>query len=176
MVTAAGALTINNGATLTKTGQSIAFNGPVENGSGSISDGAFNIVNVSVTNSDPANITTISGFTAWTVGTRYTWAHSSIVATSTITFTIGGNTVGDRFNVTKDAAAFTSGVVDGAGRIVFSMLGSDPVIDVILSGPCGVNRYWVGGTGNWSQTAHWSSSSGGTNGCSVPGAASPVFV
>lgn len=30
------------------------------------------------------------------------------------------------------------------------------------------NRYWVGGTGNWSDTAHWSASSGGASGVSVP--------
>lgn len=31
-----------------------------------------------------------------------------------------------------------------------------------------VTRYWVGGTGNWSDTAHWSTSSGGAGGASVP--------
>ncbi len=29
-------------------------------------------------------------------------------------------------------------------------------------------RYWVGGTGNWSDTNHWASSSGGTSGASIP--------
>ncbi len=31
------------------------------------------------------------------------------------------------------------------------------------------NRYWVGGTGNWSDTARWSATSGGAGGASVPG-------
>jgi hypothetical protein len=31
------------------------------------------------------------------------------------------------------------------------------------------NRYFVGGSGNWSDTAHWSTSSGGATGASVPG-------
>lgn len=31
-----------------------------------------------------------------------------------------------------------------------------------------VTRYWVGGTGNWSDTAEWSDSSGGAGGSSVP--------
>lgn len=31
-----------------------------------------------------------------------------------------------------------------------------------------VNRYWVGGTGSWSSTSHWSTSSGGSSGASVP--------
>ena len=33
------------------------------------------------------------------------------------------------------------------------------------------NRYWVGGTGNWSNTARWSATSGGAGGASVPGSA-----
>ena len=33
------------------------------------------------------------------------------------------------------------------------------------------NRFWVGGTGNWSNTARWSTTSGGASGASVPGAA-----
>lgn len=30
------------------------------------------------------------------------------------------------------------------------------------------NRYWVGGTGNWSDIAHWSATTGGAGGASVP--------
>ncbi|MDD5654880.1 MAG: hypothetical protein PHR91_04475, partial [Candidatus Omnitrophica bacterium] len=33
------------------------------------------------------------------------------------------------------------------------------------------SRYWVGGDGSWSQTAHWSTSSGGGGGATVPGTA-----
>lgn len=35
-------------------------------------------------------------------------------------------------------------------------------------------RYWVGGTGNWSDTAHWSLTSGGATGASVPTSALDV--
>ena len=175
-VTAAGALTVNNGAVLTKTGQNLAFNALTEIGTGSIVDGTVIVVGFSVTNTDATNLTTISVFTNWTADTQYTWTDFSSVGTSTITFTIGGNTVGNRFNVTKDGALFTNGIVDGSGQVVFTMLASDPVVDVTLSAPCGPgNRYWIGGTGNWSQTTHWSSSSGGVNGCSVPNASNPVF-
>lgn len=34
--------------------------------------------------------------------------------------------------------------------------------------PADSTRYWVGGTGNWSDTARWSTSSGGAGGASVP--------
>lgn len=38
------------------------------------------------------------------------------------------------------------------------------------------NRYWVGGTGNWdTTTTHWSTSSGGAGGASVPTASDSVF-
>lgn len=37
------------------------------------------------------------------------------------------------------------------------------------------DRYWVGGTGNWSDTARWSTSSGGSSGASVPTSADNVF-
>jgi len=38
------------------------------------------------------------------------------------------------------------------------------------------NRYWVNGTGNWSDTAHWSISSGGSSGASVPAITDDVFI
>lgn len=37
------------------------------------------------------------------------------------------------------------------------------------------NLYWVGGTGNWSDPAHWSFSSGGAGGACVPTAGDNVF-
>lgn len=37
------------------------------------------------------------------------------------------------------------------------------------------NRYWVGNGGNWSSTSHWSTSSGGTSGASVPSSSDSVF-
>ncbi len=37
------------------------------------------------------------------------------------------------------------------------------------------NRYWVGGTGNWSDTAHWSLTSGGSGGETVPSIAEDVL-
>ena len=35
-------------------------------------------------------------------------------------------------------------------------------------------RYWIGGTGNWNDTAHWSTTSGGVGGASVPTEADDV--
>ena len=37
------------------------------------------------------------------------------------------------------------------------------------------DRYWVGGTGTWTQTTHWSTSSGGASGASYPTATDNAF-
>ena len=38
------------------------------------------------------------------------------------------------------------------------------------------DRYWIGGTGNWSNTAHWDAHSGGAGGDTVPTSSDNVFV
>jgi len=38
-----------------------------------------------------------------------------------------------------------------------------------------VDHYWVGGTGNWSNTAHWSTTSGGAGGAAAPTTSDNVF-
>jgi hypothetical protein len=38
------------------------------------------------------------------------------------------------------------------------------------------NRYWVGGSGNWTDTAHWSTTSGGAGGASAPTNTDDAFI
>lgn len=38
------------------------------------------------------------------------------------------------------------------------------------------NRFWIGGTGAWSATAHWSTSTGGAGGANVPTSSDDVFI
>lgn len=38
------------------------------------------------------------------------------------------------------------------------------------------NLYWIGGTGNWSDTDHWSATSGGSGGADVPTSSDDVFI
>ena len=169
----ATSLTVNNVSTLTKTGHSLVFNALTVNGT--IADGAVNVTNLTVTNSDGTALVTISVFSGWAVGSSYAWTHTSSEMSQTITWTIGGNAVGNLFNVTKDGLPFASGTVNGAGQVVFTMLGSDPDMQVGIAAPCAGNRYWVQGSGNWNDSNHWASSSGGGFGCSVPGPTNPVF-
>ena len=106
----------------------------------------------------------ISIFSVWNlVAGEQKWTHTSDTGTSTMTFTISGLGAFTSFNVTKDGGAFTSGSVSG-GNVTFTMLGSDPVIDVTESAGCTPNCYWVGGGGNWSDGSHWASVSGGAAG------------
>jgi hypothetical protein len=49
---------------------------------------------------------------------------------------------------------------------------------LVSSGNTNINfnqRYWVGGSGNWSSTAHWSTTSGGASGASVPTSTTEVY-
>ena len=47
---------------------------------------------------------------------------------------------------------------------------------VASSSPFSPNdRYWVGGTGNWSDTAHWANTDGGVGGQSVPTSTNDVY-
>ncbi len=169
----ATSLTVNSVSTLTKTGHGIIFNALTV--SGTVADGSVNVANLTVTNSDATALVTISVFGGWSAGSSYAWTHTSSEMSQTITWTIGGNAVGNLFNVTKDGSPFASGTVNGAGQVVFTMLGSDPAMQVSIAAPCAGNRYWVQGSGSWNDSNHWASSSGGSFGCSVPGPTNPVF-
>lgn len=41
--------------------------------------------------------------------------------------------------------------------------------------PAYAQRFWVGGSGNWSDTTRWATSSGGAGGASVPTESDNVF-
>jgi len=45
----------------------------------------------------------------------------------------------------------------------------------VINSPTPLNLYWVGGTGNWNETNHWSLTSGGTGGACVPTPYDNVF-
>lgn len=59
----------------------------------------------------------------------------------------------------------------GFGRLVSGSVAATSA----MGGAIVSNRYWVGGSGNWSDTTHWASTSGGAGGASVPSASFAVF-
>ncbi len=51
---------------------------------------------------------------------------------------------------------------------IFIIIGFFFLFNPLSSKAYAATRYWISGTGNWSDTTHWSTSSGGAGGASVP--------
>jgi gliding motility-associated-like protein/uncharacterized repeat protein (TIGR01451 family) len=93
------------------------------------------------------------------------------IAGTGATLNFGASATRDFNNVyLQNVAATGSGVpitvagADAGGNTGFTITPSD-------SGP----RYWVGGSGDWNQSAHWSNTSGGPGGACVPTVTNDVF-
>jgi hypothetical protein len=136
--------------------------------------------------------TTITGSNQFTeLASTKTVAHTIALGSTTQTFgkwTVTG-TVG---NVVTLTGTGTSHILAGActdsidylaiGSIRFAdaspgefyaganstATGSPAAPTYLTAKPADSTRYWVGGTGNWSDTARWSTGSGGGSGASVP--------
>lgn len=98
------------------------------------------------------------------------------------------NTLGTARTITAAAVSLTNvdfkditgaGAASWTGTSIGNSLGNTNITFTVNSGTSnggnGVNRYWVGGTGSWSNTANWSTSDGGTSGASVPLPQDDVF-
>ncbi len=63
------------------------------------------------------------------------------------------------------------------GLLILLFMASVPMssgpVEAVSCG--GANRFWVGGTGSWSDTTHWSALSGGIIGATVPDTTNAVF-
>jgi hypothetical protein len=133
---------------------------------------------------------TISGDNQFTeLASTKTVAHTIALGTTTQTFgawTVSG-TVGNVVTVTGTAALTIAGAA--VSGVDYLALGTTTVSATspgefyaganstatgvaaplyLTAKPADSTRYWVGGTGNWSDTARWSTSSGGGSGASVP--------
>ncbi len=111
----------------------------------------------------PSGLSIIFG--AWTVtGT----AGNVVTVTGTSTITIAGAAVSgvDYLALGANTVSATSPGEFYAGA---NSTATSPAAPLYLTAkPADSTRYWVGGTGNWSDTARWSTSSGGAGGASVP--------
>jgi hypothetical protein len=133
---------------------------------------------------------TIAGDNQFTeLASTKTVAHTIALGTTTQTFgawTVTG-TVGNVVTVTGTAALTIAGAA--VSGVDYLALGTTTVSATspgefyaganstatgvaaplyLTAKPADSTRYWVGGTGNWSDTARWSTSSGGGSGASVP--------
>jgi hypothetical protein len=66
-------------------------------------------------------------------------------------------------------------VIGGASFISNNSNNLGNVINWTINSPTSKNFYWIGGTGNWSDPAHWSNTSGGLPGTCIPSVADNVF-
>jgi hypothetical protein len=109
--------------------------------------------------------TTTQTFGAWTVtGT----VGNVVTVTGTAALTIAGAAVSgvDYLALGTTTVSATSPGEFYAGANSTATSAAAPLY--LTAKPADSTRYWVGGTGNWSDTARWSTSSGGGSGASVP--------
>ncbi len=114
-----------------------------------------------ITNLFSANTPECGGWSTITSSTP--GAHAKIVATADVMIDVSGV-------IMKD--------INASGGANFSALNSiDNGNNTGWTFPAntGQNLYWVGGSGNWSDKAHWSKTSGGSGGYCVPGPADNTF-
>ncbi|MDJ1469514.1 T9SS type A sorting domain-containing protein [Xanthocytophaga flava] len=89
------------------------------------------------------------------VGSSTSGSQARVVLSSAQT--LSGTTIQDIQNSTSNLTA-SNGVNNGNNTGITFSFGASPARTL----------YWVGGSGNWSETAHWSSSSGGPGGQCIP--------
>ena len=109
--------------------------------------------------------TTTQTFGAWTVtGTL----GNVVTVTGTAALTIAGAAVSsvDYLALGTTTVSATSPGEFYAGANSTATGATAPLY--LTAKPADSTRFWVGGTGNWSDTARWSTSSGGAGGASIP--------
>ena len=92
-------------------------------------------------------------------GTRRTLTAAVVVLSNLYTKDIGGAGAAAPF------AAIGTSLINLGNCAGITFIGGE-IISAVAK--IGVKRYWIGGTGTWSQTSHWSATSGGAGGASVP--------
>ena len=86
------------------------------------------------------------------------------------------NTIGSQATISKASGTVSATYVrmqdmNATGGATFTAAFSTNVSDNtgwVINTPGGQSLYWVGGSGNWSDTTHWSNTSGGSSGACIP--------
>lgn len=112
------------------------------------------------------SLTTTSGTFNWIwKGNRYLNA-SNMSVTNVNAYTL-------RNGVTTDLSTANAGFP--AGPMFIGSTGTTTTATGWTAADAPV-RYWVGGAGNWGETTHWSTTSGGTSGASIPDATTECII
>ena len=136
---------------------------------------------LTISGSNTYNNLTLTGAATPLSGAYILWSRTQTING---TLTITGNSATNRFFVISTLQGSTTTInaaavsltnvhfedVTAAGAAIpftgTSISGVANISNITVTTP--VTRYWVGNGGNWSDTAHWSTSSGGATGASVP--------
>jgi hypothetical protein len=73
----------------------------------------------------------------------------------------------------RESNVWGSYIVDDKAAIGTEGYGPDYGVDLIQF--AGNSRYWIGGSGNWNDSSHWSYESGGSGGANIPDETNDVF-
>lgn len=184
MVTGAGTVwdcTTSSGLTVTANTATISFAGGATWRGGGLNWNGVSLVFQSGTNAlgnggTYANVTALATSGALTLT-------PGVTVTITGTLTLNGTTRIRFASSTAGSAATVSAATVSLSNVDFQDITAagtatwaGPSLGNI-SGNTGITftaRFWVGGTGNWSDTTHWSTSSGGATGASVPTSSTDV--
>jgi hypothetical protein len=184
-VTMNSAITTGNNVNVTSGSLSLNSNnltfGAVLTVNGGSLIGAATATGWTVTNGASGTFT-LTTITTWTADTHFVWAHTATGANNlTIDITV---TVADTYTwvALKNGGAYKNGNVSSL-HVTFTMVPSDPTMDVTVSAPSGCNGtgncYWVsgatGGTISWTTGADWCTTSGGTTCGTLPATTDNVF-
>ncbi len=148
----------------------------------------YNTVTITESGASLVRVGGANTFATLTVnGGANTAAKLSLFANQTVsgTLTLAGSSVINRLYVTSDTLGTARTLSAGTATIsnadfedITGAGASGWDLSAASVGNCGgnsgitfptpVNRFWVGGTGNWSSTGEWSATSGGASGAAVP--------
>ena len=176
-------VTFGANATLSTSGttfNNVLFNGPasVSNANGSYKKADFrNDANITTNNTYDTLLLAGSHNYVLTYNTVQTVNnYLKAIGTCSQPISLQSNTVGSQATISKASGIVSVSYVrmkdiKATGGATFN---AASITDLgnntgwTLTTPVGQNLYWVGGTGNWSNSAHWSATSGGAPGACIP--------
>ncbi len=97
-------------------------------------------------------------------------ATGSTIGASTVVYTGSGTSANDTGLTNGTAYYYKIFSKDASGNYSLGVAAGPYTPAAAIAG-----RYWIAGSGNWSDTLHWSASSGGLPGASVPTASDDVY-
>ncbi len=148
---------------------------------GSMTMDTIVVSNMAITRTTGTGNIDITLWTAWAAGANVDvrWTFSPSVAGDTWQFVLEDVTAATSYDLKRNAAAVDTqtsvGTVVTLSRAAGWAAGDVMAIDETPTN-CTTTCFWVGGTGNWSDSTHWSATSGGAGGAGEPTSAGAVTV